>query len=317
MNIPDILDKIGATRALVIGDPCLDEIVYGRVDVIAKEAPVPAIVMDEVQYAPGQAANVAANLASLGIKTVLAGLIGGDEAGEKLKAALDAKRVRYSLTESEGRPTTRRIKYTCREPQRHEQQVFHAYAESREPDEAAAELLLLSLAEEWDLILVSDYGNGAITRPVIAALGEKAKGPVCVAGTARGDLRTYSGFDVIVGNREELDLLTENSDETSDDIETQMKQAQNELNCKYLLITAAADGMYACCEDEFYYEPSRVENVKDITGAGDTATAAFCAAVATGVPLPDALQLAAITAAIVVEKSGTEVATPEEIIARC
>ena len=104
MNIPDILDKIGATRALVIGDPCLDEIVYGRVDMIAKEAPVPAIVMDEVQYAPGQAANVAANLASLGIKTVLAGLIGGDEAGEKLKAALDAKRVRYSLTESEGRP---------------------------------------------------------------------------------------------------------------------------------------------------------------------------------------------------------------------
>jgi D-beta-D-heptose 7-phosphate kinase/D-beta-D-heptose 1-phosphate adenosyltransferase len=315
MDTRQILERIKGLKALVIGDPCLDEIVYGRVDIIAKESPVPAILIDEVKYAPGQAANVASNLAALGAKTTLAGLIGGDAAGEKLKAALGERGVRYSLTECSN-PTTHRIKYTCREPQRHQQQVFHAYAESREPDEEAAELLLLSLGEDWGLILVSDYGNGAITPPGIAALAEKAKGPVCVAGTARGDLRCYSGFDIIVGNREELDILIERSEPGPDDIETQMRQAQNELGCKYLLITAAADGMYAYGDGVFHREPSRVEYVKDITGAGDTATAAFCAAVAAEVPLSDTTRLASITAAIVVEKPGTEIAIPEEIIGR-
>ncbi len=315
MDTRQLLERIKGLKALVIGDPCLDEIVYGRVDMIAKEAPVPTIVIDEVKHAPGQAANVAANLAALGAKATLAGFIGGDAAGEKLKAVLGEKGVRYSLTEC-GRPTTHRIKYTCREPQRHEQQVFHAYAESREPDEGATELLLLSLGEDWDLILISDYGNGAITPPLIAALAEKAEGPVFVAGTARGDLRFYSGFDVIVGNREELDILTVRSKRKSDDTKVQMQQAQTELSCAYLLITAAADGMYACGDGAFHREASYVRHVKDITGAGDTATAAFCAAVAAKVPLPDAVRLASITAAIVVEKPGTEIAMPEEIIAR-
>lgn len=315
MDTPQILERIGSLKALVIGDPCLDEIVYGRVDMIAKESPVPAILIYEVHYAPGQAANVAANLAGLGAKTTLAGLVGKDTAGDKLQTALSDKGVSYSLTEC-GSPTTHRIKYTCREPQRHEQQVFHAYVECRKPKDEENELLLLSLTEEWDLILVSDYGNGAITPPVIEALAEKAKEAVCVAGTARGDLRVYSGFDIVVGNREELDIMLDIIGEASDDLETQMAKACAALSCKCLLITAAGDGMYAYSDGAFHHEPSRVSYIRDITGAGDTATAAFCAAVAAGVPLPGALHLASITAAIVVEKPGTEIATPDEIIAR-
>ena len=117
MDIPQILERIGSLKALVIGDPCLDEIVYGRVDMIAKESPVPAILIDETYHAPGQAANVAANLAGLGTKATLAGLIGKDAAGDKLQAVLNEMGVSYSLTECDS-PTTHRIKYTCREPQR-------------------------------------------------------------------------------------------------------------------------------------------------------------------------------------------------------
>jgi D-beta-D-heptose 7-phosphate kinase/D-beta-D-heptose 1-phosphate adenosyltransferase len=293
-----------------------DVYLWGKVNRISPEAPVPIFEGAQRRQALGGAGNVAANLRALGCEVYLLGVVGADAAGRCVRDLLEQHGISDSwLLEDAQRPTTEKTRLIA-----HQQQVLRLDQESRIPLSSVlverALLQIRNLIPNVHGVICSDYFKGvctaALLRPLFA--GAIAAGlPVIVDPKVR-DFSLYKGATVLTPNLAEVELATDSTLETSGSLEEAAVVLLEKTQARALLVTRGKDGMSLFHPPEApVHIPSRTREVFDSTGAGDTVVAAFTMALLCGFSLPQATYLANAAAGIVVGKIGTAVVTPEEL----
>ena len=307
-----------ALRVLVVGDVMLDRYITGDVERISPEAPVPVLRQSGTYDRPGGAANVAMNLAGLGVKTLLCGAIGEDGAGRDLQRAMREAGVETGALLRCALPTITKTRVVSRT-----QQLLRLDVESREqfaPEESTAvrEAALRALAGVHAVIL-SDYAKGTLTEELCQAVIRRAREqgvPVLVDPKAR-DLSRYAGATTICPNLNELSVAT---GVAAHDVEGLLAAAHGLLTplaVDYLTVTMSERGIRVVRPDgPDLHSPAKAREVFDVSGAGDTVIATLAAALAGGLQLASALELANLAAGIVVAKVGTVPVTAAEIVAQ-
>ncbi len=287
----------------------LDQYLFGATSRISPEAPVPVVHVQQTDDRPGGAANVAVNLASLGVKTRLIGAVGNDAAASTLETLLQAQGIDCDFARVSDRPTITKTRVQSRG-----QQLI------RLDQENAAELMDSALADALGeaaagagAVVLSDYGKGALTdvRRMIE-LCREAQVPVLVDPKGR-DFAKYRGATLLTPNQGEFETV---AGPCSSDAELVARgwQMVEELELTALLVTRSEKGMMLLeAGNEPLFLSTQAREVYDVTGAGDTVIATLAGALASGQSFAAASALANIAAGLVVRKIGVATVTPGEI----
>lgn len=306
-RLADVVAALGGLRAVVVGDLMLDEYVWGRVSRISPEAPVPVVEVEGRSHVPGGAANVATGIVALECSAVLGGVVGDDEAGRSLEAALTERAVDCGgvLTEV-GRSTTTKTRVIA-----HSQQVVRTDFEQRAPLDGELETRLLEWAggelEHADVLVLSDYAKGVLSVGLAQELIERARarGIPVVVDPKGVDYAKYRGATVLTPNVHDAERAAMYPVQGYEDLLEVARRLADVLPDTYLLVTRGSEGMSLLRGDDAVDFEADARAVYDVTGAGDTVVAALAAALAADVALDDAVQLANAAAGIVVGKLGT------------
>jgi D-beta-D-heptose 7-phosphate kinase/D-beta-D-heptose 1-phosphate adenosyltransferase len=316
IDVDKLVKRFKKTTLLVVGDIMIDEFIWGTVSRISPEAPVPVVAVNRENLLLGGAANVVHNVHSLGGRVLLAGLIGADRMGDKIKKLLAEQKIdSEGLVVQPGRPTTVKTRVIA-----HSQQVVRFDRESREPISAQSqEALLHYLDKNWgqfDGIIVSDYGKGLITSTLMEFIMRRKKvdGKLVAVDPKMNNFNLYAGATIVTPNRQEAEAAAgkEIKDETS--LREVGKILLERFASQAILITRGEEGMVLFQrEGDVIDVPTVAKEVYDVTGAGDTVISALTLAMASGSDLPAAAVVANYAAGIVVGKVGTATITPEEL----
>ncbi len=307
-------------RVVCVGDVMLDRFVYGAVARISPEAPVPVLRRARETAMPGGAANVARNLASLGLRAVVIGVIGDDADGRELSTQLaNIPRIETQLVVEPRRPTTLKMRFIAGG-----QQLLRVDAEDTAAISPEAEQHIAQrLAEQVDrhaaaAILLSDYAKGTLTPGIIAAVHAAAmKAGIPVIADPKGrDFSRYGPVDILKPNAAELAEALGLPTETDMEMTSALAAARDRLAAKSIVTTRAARGMSFITEGgSAVHVSGTARDVFDVSGAGDTALAALAAARIAGAPLADCVGLAIAASGLAVGKAGTATVSVDELSA--
>ncbi len=315
-RLVQLLEKLPATRIVVVGDVMLDRYLIGDTERLSPEAPVPVVHIRERQARLGGAANVAANVAAVGGNARLVGAIGDDMEGEQLRRELAIARIPdNTLQVVAGRPTTSKTRVVARG-----QQVCRIDDEVDALLEPAAlaglERLALETLAEADALLLEDYNKGCLAPPLIATLiaAARKRGMPVVVDPKYRNFFAYGGATVFKPNRRELEAaLGAAVDLAHPDT---LPAVVERLDVQNLLLTLGAEGMVLITrQGETARVPSIAREVFDVSGAGDTVTAWLGMALAAGATLLEAALLANYAAGVEVGKAGVATVSPSEVLA--
>jgi len=312
-------------RALVLGDLVADHYLHAEPARLSREAPVMILRHAREEYGAGGAANAARNLRALGARTRLLGAVGRDASGRALLELVEREGIDTSGVlglERWSTPTKTRV--IAAEPRRSPHQVLRIDREpSGRPEErriAELDLRLLAQASALDLVLVSDYDYGWVGAQLARTLAALAAEGVCVVLDPRRGMERFRGLTALTPNLEELasfaGLRARELEERAALVEA-ARLALERCAPRYLLVTLGNRGMALFGEGQprggSFLDACGPEQVLDVSGAGDTAAAAFALALAARVPALAAMRLANAAASVVVMKSGTATCTPDEL----
>jgi rfaE bifunctional protein kinase chain/domain len=313
-----LLDRARGRAVLIVGDLMLDHFVIGRVDRISPEAPVPVVQFDHESYRLGGAANVANNVASLGGSVEIAGLVGNDAEGSRLVEHLRRAGIGTSaILADTGRCTTRKLRVVTT---RNQQVARIDYECDRAVDgdlEATLVNRIRQAAARADVVLVSDYQKGAVTRATAqAAIGAaQAKGVPSLVDPKVPHIEYYAGASLITPNHHEAEAVTLQRIRNTDEARSAARRFRERAKCDSVLITRGEHGMWLLGTDGEFDLPAEAREVSDVTGAGDTVIAAIALGLAAGGPLHDAARLANRAAGLAVARFGPVAITAEELAA--
>ena len=303
--------------ALVIGDLMLDRYLWGKVERVSPEAPVPVVLLERENCRPGGAANVAANIAGLGLPCRLLGCIGDDDAGRQLVEVIGNCGVQTdAIVTLSDRPTITKTRIVGGH-----QQMLRVDRESDQPFNAqqlhALEAAICqSVSAAPAVVVLSDYAKGVLhfgLCQLVIQLARAANIPVLVDPKGR-DYSKYRGATALTPNRREtaeacnetggIDVLLEAAD-----------RLRRELQLDFLAVTRSEEGISLLEENRRLHIPAVAKQVFDVSGAGDTVIATLAAGMMAGLAHHDALHLANLAAGIVVGKVGTVPISQEELLA--
>lgn len=315
MDFQKIIKNFRKRKILVIGDVILDHYIWGKVQRISPEAPVPVVEVTRESFLLGGAANVAHNIVSLGAHATVIGINGEDIAGEALRGILEQKGVDCSGLFTENRPTTVKTRVIA-----HNQQVVRFDREdSKYVDGRILKGILShirSVLEGYDAVIVSDYRKGMVTEGLIKGILQKAKptGIFVAVDPKVGHFDFYKGASLITPNLMEASLGSgiEIKDDAS--LVKAGRALMKKLSLRSLLVTRGEQGMSLFEKDRITHIPTVARKVYDVTGAGDTVISAFTLAHVSGAGLEQAAVIANHAAGIVVAEVGTAVASPDELL---
>jgi len=311
-----ILERARGARVLVIGDVMLDEYIWGNVERVSPEAPVQVLEWVSHHDGLGGAANVAQNLVALGCEVWLAGVVGDDDKGARLRALATGQGIRDDLLVDAMRPTTSKVRVMAGS-----QQMLRIDREQcgRLGDELQQALIerIAARIGSVDGIVCSDYGKGVLTREVLAAArrhGQQNGKPV-LADPKGTDYTRYTGFDVVTPNRRELEAAAGTAAGNDAEIVHAGTKVLNEIRGAALLVTRGKDGMTLLRgERPAVHIPATAREVFDVTGAGDTVIAVFAMALFRGVDMEAAARLANTAAGLEVAKLGAAPISYRELL---
>ncbi len=319
----DLVQRLGQPRVLVVGDVMLDRYIWGDAERISQEAPVILLHADKREERLGGASSVASMLRALGARVSLAGVVGGDFDGARIRQLLTDLGIDHEGVLNEAhRPSTVKERYIGRAQQRHPQQMLRVDYEDRAALPEAVEKQLLGalghLLRRADIVLISDYDKGVCTPAVMAAVisGARALGIRTLADPIRqADYRKYHGCTAITPNRLEAGLATGRVLGTPAEVLAAAAQLQDQLDLEAAIITLDKDGMALKHRDGRHkILPTRPRQVYDITGAGDMVLSVLAMALAVGADYEPAIALANIAGGLEVEKIGVATVTRDEIL---
>jgi D-beta-D-heptose 7-phosphate kinase/D-beta-D-heptose 1-phosphate adenosyltransferase len=320
-----ILGSAARSRILVVGDVMLDHFIWGTVARISPEAPVPVVDFERESFMPGGAANVARNLAALGVPTELFGVVGHDLPAEQLKALLAHQRIGCrGLLGHATRPTSVKTRIVA-----HKQQVVRIDREQRDGLDGTMTRRLTGALESQirraSAVIVGDYGKGVVTQPLLNELRRMCRqhGVWLSVDPKPVHHLNLAGLSLITPNRKEAFELANLPDETRNhapladtNLMRVAERLLNELRPALLLITLGDLGMLLCQRGQRpFHIPTVAQEVFDVSGAGDTVIALFTLAVAAGASPLEAAIISNHAAGIVVGKIGTATVVPKELVA--
>lgn len=312
----EFLDKISRVKVLVVGDVMLDRYWWGTVDRISPEAPVPVVRLRKKTYAPGGAANVAANIAGLGATPILIGVIGNDDDARLLcEVVTEAGIAPDRLVRSDRFPTIVKTRVIA-----HSQQVVRIDQEAEQSSAARDEELVLNAIREAigtvDVILVSDYAKGMLTEAVLSELigGAPTNGMPVLVDPKGKEYEKYRGASLITPNQKEAAEACSFEVNGPGKIDKAGEYLLAAHSFGAVMITRGEEGMSL-------YRPNTLpvhlnttaKEVYDVTGAGDTVIATFAAALGAGADLESAARAANAAAGLVVEQVGTTPVTLDQL----
>ncbi|MGH9944316.1 MAG: bifunctional heptose 7-phosphate kinase/heptose 1-phosphate adenyltransferase [Pyrinomonadaceae bacterium] len=310
-------------RVVVVGDLVADQFLYGEISRVSREAPVMILRHERTETVPGGAANCAANLASLGARTLLFGLIGQDQAGHALALRLREMGVdTRGVVRTPAYRTATKVRILAGQAHSVRQQVIRVDYEAAPPADADLKAQLVSRLSEAmitaDAVILSDYNYGVACPEVIAALREVAQtGRVPVLVDSRFRLLDFEGLTSGTPNEDEVEQVLGKRLNAKEELEAAANELRERLGFQALLVTRGNQGMMLVevgREPEYFAAVGSREAV-DVTGAGDTVIATFALALALGASYTDAAHLANHAGGIVVMKRGTAVVTAPELAA--
>lgn len=297
------------TRLLVVGDVMLDRYWFGDTKRISPEAPVPIVQVGKIDERLGGAANVARNVAALGAQTTILGIVGNDEAGKRVIALLKASGVDSQLEIDAKVPTIVKLRVIARQ-----QQLIRLDFEETPSEQALAHKLerFEKLVGSADVIILSDYGKGALGQVAHMIEQARAQKKVILVDPKGEDYEKYRGATVLTPNRSELRQVV-GQWTSEDDLIRRAQDLRRSLNLQALLLTRSEEGMSLFTEQGVSHVKAQAREVFDVSGAGDTVIATLAVALAAGWPLEKAMALANRAGGIVVGKLGTATVTSEEL----
>jgi rfaE bifunctional protein kinase chain/domain len=321
MDYSAIIEKFRNRNILVVGDLILDHYIWGKVNRISPEAPVPVVEVTKESFMLGGAANVAHNIVAMGGKASVVGIIGEDMSGEVLMNMLGKKGVNCDGIFVSNRPTTVKTRVIA-----HNQQVVRFDREDSQyvGGKVLAGIVshLRSICGRHDGIIISDYRKGMISAELIKSILKEAE--TCKEG--KGRRRMFVAVDPKIGHfhfYKGVSLITPNMMEASEGSKIGIKDDKsllkagkalmNDLGCQAVLITRGEQGM-SLFGKKISHIPTVARQVYDVTGAGDTVISAFTLAYVSGAGMEAAAVIANHAAGVVVAEIGTAVATPEQLL---
>jgi rfaE bifunctional protein kinase chain/domain len=315
LDMLSLVDRLAGQRVMIVGDVMLDHYTFGSVTRISPEAPVPVLQVSDEQYRLGGAGNVARNIVALGGQAMMIGVVGTDQDGQTLTDLLTEAGVQTDLVYDDRRRTTRKTRIIAQN-----QQIVRV---DREHTEALPKTVVVTLlekladhAQHHDIIIVSDYGKGVVTRALMDGLralrgqaGERAR---ILVDPKPCNYDLYTGVDILTPNAKEASEGAGLSVTGPGGPGAAAAALFKRLDCQHLLITLGAQGMALFTgPDNALRIPTFARKVFDVTGAGDTVIATLALGLAAGADLLSSAVLANHAAGIVVAQVGAATATPE------
>ena len=315
-KLTNILHRIQTKKVLVLGDIMLDQYIFGSVERISPEAPIPIININKTKYLTGGAGNVLKNLNSLNIKASFISIIGNDIAGKTLKTNIEKlKNIEYALLIDKNRKTTCKTRYMS-----DGQQLFRADDETIDAIDQTMKKKIFKyfqlFMKQTDIIIFSDYGKGifldnAFCQKLIKAALKKNK--KIIVDPKGNNFEKYKGVFFITPNSKEAFKATKINPIDNNLAEKCGRIIINNKWSENVLLTKGANGLSIIQNNRTDHIKSNTEEVFDVTGAGDTVISLFSVAIATGNNYTDSAHFANIGASIVVKKLGTASLTDKEL----
>jgi D-glycero-beta-D-manno-heptose-7-phosphate kinase len=310
------IDGFPRTTVLVLGDIIMDEYIWGDVSRISPEAPVPVVDVSHETKMLGGAANVVNNIAALGGRAILCGVVGHDRTGEEIIQKIEHLGLPTGgIIQVPGRPTTIKTRIVAQS-----QQVVRFDRESRKPvGEADLSRVFSFIQGEKDRIqgvVVSDYDKGVVTRDLMEGIKTlcRKSGVILGVDPKPNHFDHYHGIDVITPNHHEAGAFCRSSIVDRQSLIEAGAVMLHKLGCRSVLITQGKEGMTLFEENgEITHISTVARKVFDVTGAGDTVIGAFCLGLASGVDLKSAAAIANFAAGIVVGEVGTSTVKAKDL----
>jgi D-beta-D-heptose 7-phosphate kinase/D-beta-D-heptose 1-phosphate adenosyltransferase len=316
--LADRVDLLRNAPVLCIGDAMLDRFVYGSVDRVSPEAPIPVLFIERETAMLGGAGNVVRNLVALGAAPAFVSVVGDDAAGREVTRLVgEHGEIDPCIVVETGRQTTIKTRFFASH-----QQLLRADRESRLAVNDAIRDQLLTRADRLlpkaGVVVLSDYGKGVLAGPVAGELirRARAKGKQVVVDPKGTDYSIYAGATIVTPNRKELQDATGMPVDGDEAVVAAARHLMETCGLEAVLVTRSQDGMtLVTAGGEVHHLPAEAREVFDVSGAGDTVVATLAAAMASGASLLEGARLANVAAGIVVGKVGTAVAYAEEVVA--
>ncbi|MFG0582494.1 bifunctional D-glycero-beta-D-manno-heptose-7-phosphate kinase/D-glycero-beta-D-manno-heptose 1-phosphate adenylyltransferase HldE [Pseudomonas sp. zjy_9] len=303
------MPRYDQAAVLVVGDVMLDRYWHGGTSRISPEAPVPVVRVEQIEDRPGGAANVALNIAALGSRALLVGVTGVDEAADSLSDSLRGVGVETHFQRLDEQPTIVKLRVMSR----HQQLLRMDFEEPFDTDTAALAREVEQLLAGVKVLVLSDYGKGALQNHQALIQLARARGIAVLADPKGKDFSIYRGASLITPNLHEFETIVGGC---VDEAELVSKGARlmRELELGALLVTRGEHGMTLLRPEHApLHLPARAREVFDVTGAGDTVISTLAASIAASEELPNAVALANLAAGIVVGKLGTAAISAPEL----
>ena len=315
-NFLELLPKFSTIRVLCVGDVMLDHFIYGTVERISPEAPIPVLKVNRESQMLGGAGNVVRNIAALGAQAMLVSVVGDDQAGHAITKLISQEtNIQASLITVPNRQTSLKVRHVASN-----QQMLRTDRETTSPLSADDEDKLIKIVEDElstvQIVILSDYAKGVLTSRTIERVCKAARQQkkLVIADPKSTDFSRYRGVNILTPNAKELSTATGLPLTNNASAELAASQALKAANFDAILVTRSEQGMslIRSIEPPIHYK-AQAREVFDVSGAGDTVIATLAVALGAGASAEDAAALANIAAGIVVGKAGTAVVRPEEL----
>jgi rfaE bifunctional protein kinase chain/domain len=314
MTYNKILNSFKRKKVLVIGDLILDRYIWGKVNRISPEAPVPVVEVTRENFLLGGASNVANNIVSLGGYATIVGVAGHDRGGEILRKMLEEKGIDCEGIFWSSRPTTVKTRVIA-----HSQQVVRFDREDKAKVDGKVLKGLLdyisTVTPEHDAVIISDYKKGVVSSELVrVVVGQSRPKKIFVSVDPKvGHFHCYKNVSLITPNVAEASIASGIEIKDDKSLFAAGRALLRKMSCDAVLITRGEQGMSLFRKDKVVHIPTVAKNVYDVTGAGDTVISAFTLAYTAGASLEESAVIANHAAGIVVGEVGTAVVTIEQL----
>jgi len=309
--------KISKTHILCIGDLILDQYVYGNVERMSPEAPVPILSINEENFQLGGVGNVARNISSLGGKATIIGRIGKDSSSKYIEKLIKKeKNLRSNCVVDEHYSTPLKMRFLNNFTQLLRADKEETISEFKTSYIQKIKDKIKKQIEHCDAVIISDYKKGLITKEFtkeLVKLTKKSK-KIILADPKGKDFEIYEGVDFLTPNQKELSEATNNFIDSEKEAVESGKQIIEQCKIKNVLVTRSEKGMILIDNKNFKNFPTLAKEIYDVSGAGDTVIAVLATMLASGFDIETSALLSNHAAGIVVGKKGTAVTTQEEMI---
>jgi len=323
VNFDQLFEQLAQLKVGVIGDVMLDTYLWGHVERISPEAPVPIVSLDEKEYRIGGAANVALNIASLGAKVSMLSVVGNDDEGKMLRQLLDEKKIKTDfLLSSHKRITTSKTRIISRNQQmmRLDNEITHDLWFEDE-NRLILALQTFIAQEKPDVLIFEDYNKGVLTELIIQKAIDLCKhnGIITTVDPKRKNFFSFKGVDVFKPNlkevKEGLNLLIDDVNEEA--LKSIHEKLREQLQHHTSFITLSEKGVFYNNETEAGIIPTHIRNIADVSGAGDTVIAVASLVYAAAKDVKLMAEIANIAGGLVCEEVGTAAINKERLLQEC